>query len=55
MAGRSPMRATPAERAELEALAGSDVRGEADRARAMLLTLAGWTSVEGGRDFRRDV
>ncbi len=27
-------------------LAGSDVRGEADRARAVLLTLSGWTSVQ---------
>jgi transposase len=29
----------------LEALSGSRNRGEADRARAILLTLAGWTSV----------
>ena len=32
-------------------LARSDVRGEADRARAMLLTLAGWTSVEVAQAF----
>jgi transposase len=30
----------------LRVLAGSDVRGEADRARAVLLTLSGWTSVQ---------
>jgi transposase len=33
-------------KAALAELARSDVRGEADRARAMLLTLSGWTSVE---------
>jgi len=32
--------------AALKALAGSRDRGEADRARAVLLTLAGWTSPE---------
>jgi transposase len=32
------------QRAGLEGLAGSRDRGEADRARAVLLTLAGWTS-----------
>jgi transposase len=32
------------QRAELTALAGSRDRGEADRARAVLLTLSGWTS-----------
>src|SRR4051794_41430346 len=46
MSGRSPLLATAAQRAELEELARSDVRGEADRARAILLTLAGWTSPE---------
>src|SRR4051794_41516037 len=46
MSGRSPLLATAAQRAELEELARSDVRGEADRARAVLLTLAGWTSPE---------
>ena len=46
MSGRSPFSATPAQRAELEELAHSDVRGEADRARAILLTLAGWTSTK---------
>lgn len=45
MVGRSRLAATSAQRADLETLVRSDVRGEADRARAMLLTLAGWTSV----------
>src|SRR5271166_5252641 len=44
MAGKSPLTATDEQRAGLEALAGSHDRGEADRARAVLLTLAGWTS-----------
>lgn len=44
MAGRSPISATDMERGALMALAGSGERGEADRARAVLLTLAGWTS-----------
>jgi transposase len=44
MAGQSPLRATEAARTALNALAGSRDRGEADRARAVLLTLAGWTS-----------
>lgn len=44
MTGRSPLSATEAQRVALTALAGSRDRGEADRARAMLLTLAGWTS-----------
>src|SRR4051794_19220742 len=46
MSGRFSLSATPAQRAELQELAGSDVRGEADRARAILLTLSGWTSPE---------
>src|SRR6516162_90894 len=44
MTGRSPLSATDDQRAALAALAGSCDRGEADRARAVLLTLAGWTS-----------
>jgi len=36
--------ASDEQRAALAALAGSRDRGEADRARAVLLTLAGWTS-----------
>src|SRR5208337_3594201 len=44
MAGKSPVTASDEQRAGLLALAGSRDRGEADRARALLLTLAGWTS-----------
>ena len=44
MAGKSPLSATEEQRGALIALAGSRDRGEADRARAVLLTLAGWTS-----------
>jgi transposase len=44
MAGKSPMTASEDQRTALSALAGSRDRGEADRARAVLLTLAGWTS-----------
>jgi transposase len=44
MAGRASLVATATQQAELRELARSDVRGEADRARAILLTLSGWTS-----------
>jgi transposase len=44
MTGRSPLFATKDQRAELACLAGSRDRGEADRARAVLLTVSGWTS-----------
>jgi len=44
MAGRSRVVATATQMGELRALAGSDDRGEADRARAILLSLEGWTS-----------
>lgn len=44
MAGRSPVKANGEQEAALRALAGSRERGEADRARAVLLTLLGWTS-----------
>jgi transposase len=44
MAGKSPVVASAVQRRELEALSQSRDRGEADRARAILLTLAGWTS-----------
>jgi hypothetical protein len=44
MSGRSPVWATKDQQAELSVLAGSRDRGEADRARAIVLTLAGWTS-----------
>src|SRR5215211_38084 len=44
MAGRSPVVAREEQRHELLTLSQSRDRGEADRARAVLLTLAGWTS-----------
>ena len=44
MAGKSPVVASDEQRAALAALAGSRDRGEADRARAVLLTLTGWSS-----------
>jgi len=44
MARQSPLSATEEQRTALTMLAGSRDRGEADRARAVLLTLAGWTS-----------
>ena len=44
MAGKSPVKASDEQRAALEVLAVSRNRGEADRARALLLTLSGWTS-----------
>lgn len=44
MTGRSAVLANEEDRAVLTVLAGSRDRGEADRARALLLTLAGWTS-----------
>lgn len=44
MAGKSPVTASEAQKVALRTLAGSRDRGEADRARALLLTLSGWTS-----------
>jgi len=44
MAGRSPLSADEDQRTALTVLAGLRDRGEADRARAVRLTLAGWTS-----------
>ena len=44
MTGKSPFLATEEQRAALLALSCSRDRGEADRARAVVLTLAGWTS-----------
>ena len=51
MSGRSPLAATAEQEAALRALSQSDVRGEADRARAILLTLQGWTSVQLAKAF----
>ena len=44
MAGKSPLTASDEQTIALRALAGSRDRAEADRARAVLLTLSGWTS-----------
>src|SRR6516165_2811532 len=44
MAGKSPVVASEEQKAGLRRLAVSRDRGEADRARALLLTLSGWTS-----------
>jgi transposase len=44
MAGKSRIAADEEQRKGLQGLAGSRDRGEADRARAILLTLSGWTS-----------
>jgi transposase len=46
MAGKSPLQASDGQRAALKAMAGGVDRGQADRARAILLTLSGWTSVD---------
>ena len=43
MAGKSAVVASDDQRDDLSALASSRDLGEADRARAVLLTLAGWT------------
>jgi transposase len=52
MAGKSPVKASEEQKAQLEDLATSRDRGEADRARAILLTLDGWTSAEIAEVFR---
>ena len=44
MAGRSPVSANDEQRRALVELGRSRDRAEADRARAILMTLAGWTS-----------
>lgn len=51
MTGKSPVTATEQDRGELRRLAISVDRAEADRARAILLTLEGWTSGEIGQAF----
>jgi transposase len=51
MAGRSSLVARAEQEADLRSLSRSDVRGEADRARAVLLTLQGWTSLEVAEAF----
>ncbi len=52
MAGKSPVTASEEQKAALEAMASSRDRGEADRARAILLTLEGWSSARIARVFR---
>ena len=44
MAGKSPVTASDEQKAALKALAGGTDRAEADRARAILLTLENWIS-----------
>ena len=52
MAGKPPVKANAEQKAQLEDLATSRDRGEADRARAILLTLDGWTSTAIAEVFR---
>ncbi len=51
MSGRSLLVATAEQKAALQELSRSDVHGEADRARAILLTLQGWTSPQLAQAF----
>ena len=51
MSGRSSLVVSAEQEAALRELAASGVRGEADRARAVLLTLAGWTAGQIGQAF----
>jgi transposase len=52
MAGRSPLTATAEQREGLERQAALRERKEADRARAILLSLSGWTSARIGEALR---
>ena len=51
MTFKSPLTATAEQKAGLEALSASADRAQADRARALLLTLNGWTSARIGEAF----
>ena len=51
MAGKSPVAATDEQRRALMVLSRSRDRGEADRARAIVLTLSGWTSGQIAKAF----
>ncbi len=51
MAGKSPMTASDEERAALKVMASGPERAEADRARAVLLTLDGWISARIAQAF----
>ncbi|HMD74406.1 MAG TPA: hypothetical protein VKG05_11145, partial [Steroidobacteraceae bacterium] len=49
--GKISVTATDEQRTGLQALAASSERAEADRARAILLTLAGWSSARIAQAF----
>jgi transposase len=51
MAGKSPVTVDEVQRQGLLALSHSRDRGEADRARAIVLTLSGWTSAQIAQAF----
>lgn len=51
MAGKSPVTATEEQKTALKVLAQGADRAEADRARALLLTLDGWTSARIAQAF----
>jgi transposase len=51
MAGRSPVTASEEQKTALKGLAQGADRAEADRARALLLTLDGWTSARIAQAF----
>ena len=52
MPGKSPLQATAERREALELQAKVLDRKEADRARGILLSLSGWTSIESGQTLR---
>jgi len=52
MSGKSPLESTAEQREALERKAGASDREEADRARGILLSLAGWTSRDIGEALR---
>jgi transposase len=54
MTGKTTLTATEEQIEELRKLAKSRERGEADRARSVLLTVEGWTSAAIGRAFGVD-
>jgi hypothetical protein len=54
MSGKSPISASGNQRAALMILSGSRDRGEADRARAILLTLSGCARIAESFSLRED-
>jgi hypothetical protein len=52
MGGKSPIAASDEQRVALSTLARAGDRGEADRARAALLTLSGWSGPRNAESFR---